>query len=48
MENLNAVGFAVVGTMDVVQLFISALLNGFLASLKVSVKIGRPGFKDRR
>jgi len=33
MENLNAVRFAVVGTMDVVQLSISALLNGFLASL---------------
>jgi hypothetical protein len=40
MENLNAV--------DVVQLSISALLNGFLASLKVLVKTGRPGFKDRR
>jgi hypothetical protein len=35
MENLNAVRFAVVGTMDVVQLSISALLNGFLVSLKV-------------
>jgi len=48
MENLNAVRFAVVGTMDVVQLSISALLNGFLASLKVSVKTGRQGFKDWR
>jgi hypothetical protein len=48
MENLNAVRFSVVGTMDVVQLSISALLNGFLASLKVSVKSGRLGFKDRR
>jgi len=34
--------------VNVVQLSISALLNGFLASLKASVKAGRQGFKDMR
>jgi hypothetical protein len=48
MENLNTMRFAIVGTTDIVQLSIIALLNGFLVSLKVSVKTGRPGFKDRR